>query len=141
MKSLAPLKCDLHGTLQELPAFFERLDAWAQASDVPAGLASKMGLMLDEWLTNVAMHAYGGKGGPVSVEVQFLPPRSLQAVVRDQGPAFDPTCLPAPDVSASLDEREIGGLGVHFVRRLADRFTYRRDGDCNEVTMGHLSTQ
>lgn len=31
----------------------------------------------------------------------------------------------------------MGGLGVHFVRRLAQRFDYRRDGDCNEVTLGY----
>lgn len=131
------LRCDLHGTVQELPAFFERLDAWAQAGDLPAGRLAKLHLMLDELLTNVAMHAYGGQGGPVSVLVEFVPPDSVRTVIRDQGPAFDPTGLPAPDLDMALEEREVGGLGVHFVRRLAHRFTYRRDGNCNEVTLGY----
>lgn len=135
MKNSVSLRCDLHGTVQELPDFFERLEAWADAADVPPGLAAKLGLMLDEWLTNVAMHAYGGQGGPVSVQVDFLAPDQLQSVVRDQGPVFDPTKFPAPDVQASLEDRGIGGLGIHFVRRLAHRFAYRRDGDCNEVTL------
>ncbi|MBS7777616.1 MAG: ATP-binding protein [Comamonas sp.] len=139
MKNPVSLRCDLHGTVQELPAFFERLDGWAEAADLPPGLTTKLGLMLDELLTNVAMHAYGGQGGPVSVEVEFVPPQALQAVIRDRGPAFDPTGLPAPDLDIALEERDIGGLGVHFVRRLADRFSYRREGDCNEVTLGYSS--
>lgn len=139
MNNPAPLRCDLHGTVQELPAFFERLETWADAEGVPFGLAAKLGLMLDELLTNVAMHAYAGQGGPVSVQIDFLPPHTLQSVVRDQGPAFDPTGIPTPDVQAALEDRDIGGLGVHFVRRLADRFSYRRDGGCNEVTLSHSS--
>ncbi len=135
MQKPVSLRSDLHATVQELPAFFARLEDWAEASDVPPGLAAKLGLMLDEWLTNVAMHAYGGQGGPVSVQVDFWAPDQLQSVVRDQGPAFDPTKFPTPDVQASLEDRGIGGLGIHFVRRLAHHFFYRRDGDCNEVTL------
>lgn len=135
MKNPVSLRSELHGTVQELPAFFERLEAWAQASGVPAGLAAKLGLMLDEWLTNVCQHAYGKQGGPVSVQVDFSPPEALACVVRDRGPAFDPTGMPEADVNVGLEDREIGGLGIHFVRRLAQHFSYRRDGDCNEVTL------
>lgn len=137
MKNPVSLRCDLHGTVQELPAFFAQLDAWAEACELPMGAAAKLGLMLDELLTNVAMHAYGNQGGPVSVQVDFLAPDMLQAVIRDQGPAFDPTGMPEPDLALALEDRKVGGLGVHFVRRLAQRFSYRRDGDCNELTLGY----
>ena len=105
----------LHGTVAELPFFFERLEAWADDNGVPMPLASSFGLMLDELLTNVAMHGYAGQGGLVEVHVRFDAPARLQAVLRDHGRAFDPTTLAAPDVGASLDDRDIGGLGVHFV--------------------------
>ncbi|WP_275741927.1 ATP-binding protein [Ramlibacter sp. H39-3-26] len=135
MNQPAELQCALHGTVAELPAFFERLEEWADGHGVPLPLASSFGLMLDELLTNVAMHGYAGNGGPVEVRVRFDAPLSLQAVLRDRGVAFDPTALAAPDVEASLEDRGVGGLGVHFVRKLADRFVYRRDGDVNEVTL------
>lgn len=125
----------LHGTVAELPAFFERLESWADGHGIPMPLVSSFGLMLDELLTNVAMHAYAGQGGVVEVLVHFEEPARLQAVLRDHGRAFDPTTLAAPDVQASLDDRDIGGLGVHFVQKLADRFEYRRDGEVNEVTV------
>jgi len=136
MKNPAPLHCDLHGTIEELPAFFERLEVWADTADLPVGLMARFGLMLDELLTNVAMHAYLGQGGPVSVQVDFLPPDGVQAVIRDLAPAFDPTGRIAPDLDLALEDREIGGLGLHFVRRLANRFSYRRDDNCNEVIVG-----
>lgn len=137
MKNPVSLRCDLHGTVQELPAFFAQLEAWAEACGLPMGGTAKLGLMLDELLTNVAMHGYGNQGGPVSVQVDLLAPDSVQVVLRDQGPAFDPTDMPEPDLELALEDRKVGGLGVHFVRRLAQRFSYRRDGDCNEVTLGY----
>lgn len=137
MNNPVPLRCDLHGSVQELPAFFARLEEWGEVGGLPQGVVAKLGLMLDEWLTNVALHGYGGRGGPVSVQVTCVPPHTLQAVVRDQGPAFDPTARPAPDLESSLEEREIGGLGLHFVRQLADGFSYRRDGACNEITLSY----
>lgn len=133
MNPPAELHCTLSGTVAELPAFFERVEDWALNHDVPMALASSFGLMLDELLTNVATHGYQGRGGPVSVRLAFEAPTTLSAVVRDQGRAFDPTTLVAANVEASLEDRHIGGLGVHFVKKLADRFAYRRDGAFNEI--------
>ena len=135
MNPPAELHCTLSGTVAELPAFFERMEDWALDHDVPLPLASSFGLMLDELLTNVATHGYQGQGGPVSVQLAFDAPATLSAVLRDEGPAFDPTTLVAADVEASLEDRDIGGLGVHFVKKLADRFVYRRDGLFNEVSV------
>lgn len=135
MNPTAELQCTLSGTVAELPAFFEQLEDWALLHDVPVPLASSFGLMLDELLTNVATHGYKGQGGPVSVHVVFDTPSTLSAVLRDEAPAFDPTTLVAADVEASLEDRHIGGLGVHFVRKLADRLAYRRDGAVNEIAV------
>jgi serine/threonine-protein kinase RsbW len=135
MNPPAELHCTLSGTVAELPAFFERLEDWAKDHDVPPPLASSVGLMLDELLTNVATHGYQGAGGPVVVQLAFDAPATLSAVLRDEGPAFDPTTRVAADVEASLEDRHIGGLGVHFVKRLADRFVYRRDGAINEISL------
>lgn len=137
MKNPVSLRCDLHGTVQELPAFFAQLENWAEVCQLPMDGTAKLGLMLDELLTNVAVHAYANQGGPVSVQVELPAPDQVLVVLRDQGPAFDPTGIPAPDLDMALEDRKMGGLGVHFVRRLAQRFDYRRDGDCNEVTLGY----
>lgn len=133
MSSSVKLSCSLNGTVDELPPFFARLEDWCDEHGVPMPLASSFTLMLDELLTNVAVHAYGAAGGPVQVDVEFNAPAHLRAWLRDHGPAYDPTARQAVDVDAGIDEREVGGLGVHFVKKLADQFVYRRAGDVNEV--------
>ena len=40
--------------------------------------------------------------------------------------AYNPLQAPAPDTTLDLDEREVGGLGVHFLRQLADEVSYQR---------------
>jgi anti-anti-sigma factor len=45
------------------------------------------------------------------------------------GQAFDPLQAPLPDLTADLAERQVGGLGIHFIRSLMDAVAYdRRDG-------------
>ena len=58
---------------------------------------------------------------------------TLSMEIADNGIAFDPLQLPAPDLHAEIDDRPIGGLGIFLVRELMDSVTYRRDGDWNRL--------
>jgi anti-sigma regulatory factor (Ser/Thr protein kinase) len=60
---------------------------------------------------------------------------AVEMTIQDEGPAFDPLLLPEPDVTAALDERRPGGLGVHLVRKLMDRVEYRRTEGRNCLIM------
>ncbi|MBF5005614.1 ATP-binding protein [Diaphorobacter caeni] len=133
MNPSVKMSCSLQGTVDELPQFFARLEEWAEGLGASMALVSSFSLMLDELLTNVAMHAYQGRGGPVAVAIEFEAPAHLRAWLRDHGPAYDPTARKSADTGADIEERDIGGLGVHFVKQLADQFIYRREGDVNEV--------
>jgi serine/threonine-protein kinase RsbW len=53
--------------------------------------------------------------------------------VEDDGPQFDPLSLPPPDVTASLAERKVGGLGVFLVRNIMDNVTYARTAGRNQL--------
>jgi serine/threonine-protein kinase RsbW len=89
---------------------------------------------VDESVTNTIVHGYRGKEGSVEVEVERSG-RSLVVRLRDQAPPFDPTLLPAPDISASLYDRPPGGMGVFLARELMDAVTYRRTREGNELTL------
>jgi serine/threonine-protein kinase RsbW len=91
---------------------------------------------LSEWLANIAMHAYKGRdGGVVDLEYRYADGEVVVSVT-DDGPAFDPLSLPPPDTSEAIDQRKIGGLGVHFIRRLMDRVEHRRDDGRNTLVIG-----
>jgi serine/threonine-protein kinase RsbW len=55
--------------------------------------------------------------------------------VEDDGPQFDPLSLPPPDVTVSLADRKVGGLGVFLVRNLMDTVSYARVAGRNQLRM------
>lgn len=83
-------------------------------------------LAVDEAVTNVIQHAYDDDSrGTVELGWQ-LEGDTLEVRLHDHGRRFDPSSVPAPDITASLDEREPGGLGLFLMSKLMDgvRFEY-----------------
>lgn len=103
-----------------------------------AGLDARMRfavlLSLEEAFVNVCRYAYPGGSGDVEVTCEHRTGVFVLELA-DTGAAFDPRSVPLPDTSADLDKRQMGGLGIHFIRSLADGVTYRRDGDRNTLRM------
>ncbi|BBB67876.1 hypothetical protein UNDYM_3623 [Undibacterium sp. YM2] len=121
------------GLIPEIESLTEALRGWADRHGIPARMINSIVLMLDELLTNVVMHGYGDDdSGEIEVTV-LATTNGLEVIIRDSATAFDPFSIAEPDTTLDVDERDIGGLGVHFVRKMADSFAYRRDGDINEV--------
>jgi len=59
----------------------------------------------------------------------------LDFIVTDSGMPFDPTRKPEVDINASLEDRPVGGLGIHLVRQLMDSVSYRREDGKNILTL------
>jgi len=89
---------------------------------------------VDESVANAILHGYRGDEGTVEIEIDRSGP-SLIVRLRDQASPFDPTKLPAPDTTLSLDERPLGGMGVFLARELMDAVRYRQTNDGNELTL------
>jgi anti-sigma regulatory factor (Ser/Thr protein kinase) len=109
------------------------LDELALALHLPEETLFQVRLVLEEVLMNVI--SYGAGGGAVPhVQLSMAQEDStLSMEIADNGIAFDPLQLPAPDLDAEIDDRPIGGLGIFLVRELMDSVTYRRDGDWNRL--------
>jgi anti-sigma regulatory factor (Ser/Thr protein kinase) len=59
----------------------------------------------------------------------------LIVILRDRAPTFDPTTVPPPDLTLPLEQRPIGGVGLHLVRHMVDELRHRpRPGGGNEIT-------
>lgn len=90
---------------------------------------------VDEWVTNVIVHGYGGQGGPIEVELERSGDEVV-ARVRDAAPAFDPAAAPAFDPDLPLERRPAGKMGIHLIRALCDRFEHRVPvGGGNEIAI------
>lgn len=109
------------------------LDELALAVQLPEETLFQVRLVLEEVLMNVI--SYGaGDGAVPHVQLNMAQKDgTLSMEIADNGIAFDPLQLPAPDLDAEIDDRPIGGLGIFLVRELMDSVTYRRDGDWNRL--------
>ncbi len=121
-------------TASQLPVLIGFLQAFWSAAALPPGAAQAFELSLEELFMNVVMH--GAPGGAARVQVSLaLADRALTLTLEDDGPAFDPLSLPPPDVTASLEERPVGGLGVALVRKMMDSVCYERVRERNRLTV------
>ena len=88
--------------------------------------AKQLNLAIEEWVVNVINYAYPkGTRGHVEV-VAYMIDGVLTLVVKDHGVPFDPTKYAEVDIDAELDDRSIGGLGIHLVRTIMDTMDYER---------------
>jgi anti-sigma regulatory factor (Ser/Thr protein kinase) len=53
----------------------------------------------------------------------------------DGGIPFNPLGVETPDTELPLEERKIGGLGIHLVRKMMGKVSYRRRIDKNVITV------
>ncbi len=119
----------------QLPALTRFLrDFWA-ATALPPTAAHPFEVALEEIFMNVATH--GSSAGRIAcVEVSLaLEHGEFTLAIDDDGPAFDPLTLPAPNVHARLEDRRVGGLGVYLVRQMMDAVSYVREGSHNRLRM------
>src|SRR5262245_2005723 len=89
-------------------------------------------LVIDEILTNVVTHG-GSPDAPASVAIEVRTDHVF-GEIGDWGAPFDPRSAPEPDLGAPIEERAIGGLGLHLVRKLTSALEYRYDGKQNWTT-------
>jgi serine/threonine-protein kinase RsbW len=113
----------------------DALEAFAEQAALAPKVAHRLAVVLEELAANVAMHGSTGAGAAsfVAVEVRRQDD-ALVATVEDDGRAFDPLAQAAPDTAAALEDREVGGLGVHFVRKMARTLDYSREAGRNRLT-------
>ena len=94
-----------------------------------------MNLALEEAVTNVIMYAYPeGTDGLVDIDAH-VGEGNLSFVISDGGKAFDPTAKGEVDVSATVEQRQIGGLGIHLIRQIMDGVSYERKEDKNYLIL------
>lgn len=108
----------------------------AQKNRVPELVLQKIDLVLEEVLLNIINYAYTEKRNPgIKIGTSVCSTR-LNIRIIDQGKEFDPSAKPDPDISLSVEERDIGGLGILLVRKISDDFSYQRSNNQNILDIG-----
>ena len=117
--------------LEQVTAF---VDSRLEALDCPADTQFQIEVAMEELFTNIANYAYAPGTGDVTVRAEGEP-RAIALTFIDSGVPYDPLAKEDPDLTLSLEERPIGGLGVYMARQCMDGMTYRREDGKNVTTV------
>jgi serine/threonine-protein kinase RsbW len=120
----------LAGGLEEIARLGEWVTAFCERSGLGEKAAFGLNLALEELVSNSIGHG-GASGARVKLR---LAGSAIEAEIADNGDAFDPTAVAPPDLSGSIGERQIGGLGIHLVRRLVQDLAFERRGNENRLS-------
>jgi len=118
--------------LGRLAEFFEQLgESWFLAPDI----IMAVNLSLEEAVSNIIFYAWpDSKEHLIDLKIKYYE-KALTIILSDDGKPFDPTKREEPDINLPIEERPIGGLGIHLIKRLMDGITYARKGNRNQLTL------
>jgi anti-sigma regulatory factor (Ser/Thr protein kinase) len=121
---------DAEGIAKATTAFGD----FAKAQAVPEEVRRGLSVVLDELLTNTISYGLANDGSEVSVDGE-LHADELTLTVSDSGRPFDPLGEAVPDTTSAVEDRPVGGLGIHLIRHLVDDVRYERRSNRNVVVV------
>ena len=91
---------------------------------------------VDELFANIAHYAYHPETGYATVQVDVLQdPLSVEITFVDNGKPYDPLAKADPDITQSIEDRPIGGMGILIVKKSMDAVDYRYIDGKNILTI------
>jgi sigma-B regulation protein RsbU (phosphoserine phosphatase) len=125
------IKSDIH----EIKRFSDFMKSATAKLDVDTSMAKKLQLAVEEAVVNAIDYAYPTETkGDITINMMF-DGQTLHFQIIDEGIAFDPTAKQKTDTTLSVEERQIGGLGILLVRELMDSINYERTDGKNILTL------
>lgn len=109
--------------------------SFGEEKDIPLPVIHKICIVIDELLNNIISYAYkDSKEHIVDINIK-LTGEKLVIEITDDGFPFNPIVMPPPDTKLGLEERELGGLGIHLVRNIMDDYQYKRSKGENIIVL------
>ncbi|MEE8261221.1 MAG: SpoIIE family protein phosphatase [Gammaproteobacteria bacterium] len=125
----------IHNDLAQIGMVNEDFKTFCNSTDLSSEIETKVNIIFDELLSNIISYAYPAGGEHhIRVQVECTTER-LTIIVTDEGIPFNPFVGPDPDITLSVKERNIGGLGILIVKSFMDKFMYHRRSGFNQVTL------
>lgn len=116
-----------------LTAFVEEV---LEAVDCPLKAQMQLSIAIDEIASNIVYYAYPSGQGKIRLEAEYSQnPKGVILRFIDWGLEYNPLEHEDPDISLSVEERKVGGLGIFLVKKTMDRMEYARKDQINELTI------
>ena len=132
----APLELVLDATVENIETVTDFVTAQLEEAGCPMRVQMQLCVAIDELFGNIARYAYPNGIGQATVQLLLSKnPGMAEITFIDQGIPFNPLTLAEPDTTLSAEERSIGGLGIHLVKKTMDDVIYVYREDRNILTI------
>jgi anti-sigma regulatory factor (Ser/Thr protein kinase) len=129
------LEASFKNDTRELARLHDFIDQFCSSHALPPPIDLALHLALGEHVTNIIAYAYDDQGEHQIITRLWFREGNVEAEVEDDGRPFNPLQYPAVDATLPLDERPIGGLGIHLLRRSMEELNYSRQRNNNILWM------
>ena len=131
------LRVSLSPRLSAVRSLAQMVEEFGDANKLPEQQIYMINLALDELITNTVSYGLRGVSRPTIEIALQVSENTLVLTMEDNGQPFDPTRDTNPDLSSAVDERPVGGLGLHLIKTFADRVDYEYSDGKNRLVMEH----
>ena len=119
-----------------LPLVQTFIDEQLEEAGCPMLTQTSIDIAVEELFVNIASYAYGDGSGNVVIQVTVHEdPLSVEITFIDHGKQYDPLAKADPDITLSVDERPVGGLGIFIVKKSMDAVNYEYKDGKNILTI------
>ncbi len=120
------MEIQLHNRMEDLDRLTRQLDRFCHRAGLGNRCYGQVCLALEELFANIVQH--GNVDGQTLRIAVFLAlvDDILTVRIEDDGIPFDPNAAAQPDLNCSLEQRKIGGLGIHLIKKSMDEVRYLR---------------
>ena len=126
----------INNQVADIPQVGRWLEQQLQLLDLPAKLIFKFNLCAEEVITNIISYAFPEFDGSHEIELKLsVDDKQASLQIEDDGVEFNPLDKPEHTQPHSLEEANIGGLGIDLIRHYMDECSYHRQNEKNLLIM------
>jgi serine/threonine-protein kinase RsbW len=126
---------ELVNDLSELNRLTLRFDTLLTTQKIDEKTLFHLNLIADELVTNIISYGYKDEYKHFIQMHLVINPTQWTLKIIDDGQPFNPLNRLSPDLNLSVEDRAIGGLGIHFVKQIMDEISYERTESHNIISM------
>jgi anti-sigma regulatory factor (Ser/Thr protein kinase) len=121
----------IENNLQNLNKVAGFVETFGEINNLDYKIIFEINLILDELITNIISYGYEDKKlHIIDIELE-INGSVINIKIEDDGKVFNPLESQEVDINAALDDRKIGGLGIHIIKQKTDEIHYERSGNKN----------